>query len=150
MRAVLSVIRNLTRRIESAENKLECLKEAAEATTRELDGLPKAPNVGKRVENFAVKIADLSEAIQQMKLLRIDCIVELWQWLNEKIQDVNTCQIVFLRYGELKQFGEIAREINFSESTVYRLHRQGLRILEAHAALSDGYEFDRWTESDSI
>ena len=150
MRAVLNVIKNLARRIESAETKLGCLKEAAEATTRELDGLPKTPNVGKRVENFAVKIADLSEAIQQMKLFRVECQMELGLWLAEKIQNADACRIIFLRYGELKQFGEIAKEINFSESTVYRLHRLGLQILEANAALSDGYEFDRWAESDSI
>ena len=140
MKAVLNVVRKITRRIESAETKLGCLKDAAEATTRELDGLPKSPNVSKRVENFAVRIAELRAKIDRLKLLRVECRIELWQWLAEKVQNEDACRIMFLRYGELKQWQEIAREINFAESTVFRLHRQCLRMLGIDGRLSDCYE----------
>lgn len=142
MKAVLNVIKNLSRRIEDAETKLNYLKNLVKSFTSKLDGMPKAPNVSKKVEFLAVGIADLASEIYQLNVVRIECQLELSDLLLEKIKDIDICRIIFLRYGQLKRFSEIAAEVNFAESTVFRLHRLGLRMLGINPKASDDYEFD--------
>ncbi len=142
MKAVLNVIKKLSRRIEEDAAKVNYLRNLMSTVTADLDGLPKPLNVSKKVEWLAVSIADLEKEISELKAILISCRIELCEWINEKFSGDDVGRILFYRYGLLKKFSEIADELNYSESTIFRLHRLGLRFLGIRASLSDDYEFD--------
>lgn len=142
MRAVLEVIKKISRRIEEQESKLFHLRNLMGAVVPELDGMPKSSGVSCKVERLAVSIADLESEIFELKGIKIICQLELYGLLAKKISDGDVCNVIFQRYGLLKKFGEIARELNFSESSVYRFHRAGLLRLGVAPKISDDFEFD--------
>ena len=142
MRAILGVIKKISRRIAERESKLFHLRNLMGAVVPEFDGMPKKPNVSSRVERLAVSITDLEREISELKAIRVVCRIEFCEWLYEKISDDDVCSVLFYRYGLLKKFSVIASELNYSESSVFRLHRTGLKILGVQVKLSDDYEFD--------
>lgn len=142
MKAVLNVVRKLSRRIEDDFEKIARLRALREAIVPELDGLPKNFSGMSRVEGIAVRIADLEAEVSELKAVLILCRIELSDWLSEKIPASETAKILFYRYGLLKKFNEIASELHYSESSVFRLHRLGLLVLGIKAKLSANYEFD--------
>lgn len=127
MNAVLNVIKKLSERIDEEIEKVNYLRNLMSAITPELDGMPKSPNVSKKVEWLAVSITDIEKKISELKAILISCRIELLQWLIEKFSDNDICRVLFYRYGLLKKFSEIADELHFSEPTVFRLHRFGLK-----------------------
>lgn len=142
MKAVLKVVRNLSRRVEETIGNLRYLRNLRDSITPQLDGLPKNPNVTRKVEWLATAIADMEAELQQLKGILICCRIELCEWLNEKIIDRKIFQVMFLRYGQLKTFQEIAQETNYSESSIFKSHRDGLKILGVQMSIVDDYEFD--------
>lgn len=128
MKAVLKVVKDLSRRIEETAENLQHLRDLRDNITPQLDGLPKNPNVPRKVEWLATAITDAENEIQQLTAILTCCRIELYEWLNEKIVDRKICRILFLRYGQLKSFQEIAQETNYSESSVFKIHRDGLKI----------------------
>ncbi len=142
MKAVLNVVKNLSRRIEDEESKIRYLRNLRDAITPQLDGLPKNPNVLNKVEWLAVAIADIEAKLLELKAILISCRIELSEWLFEKIPGGDVCTVLFYRYGLIKKFSEIAADMNYSESVIFRLHRIGLKILGVQASLADDYEFD--------
>lgn len=142
MRAVLEVIKKISRRIEEQESKLFHLRNLMSAVVPELDGMPKNPNVSSRVERIAAAITDLEREISEFKQIKLACQLELAELLSERIFSEEINRVLFMRYGLLKKFGEIARELNFSESSIYRFHRAGLLRLGVAPKISDDFEFD--------
>lgn len=142
MKAVLKVVKNLSRKVEEAAGSLRYLRNLRDKITPQLTGLPKSPNIGRKVEWLAAAITDLERELQQLKGILICCRIELCEWLNEKIIDRKICRIMFLRYGLLKSFQEIAQETKYSESNIFKCHREGLNILGAHMSIADEYEID--------
>ena len=118
------------------------MRNLRDAVTPQLDGLPKNPNVSKKVEWLAAAIVDLEREISELKAILISCRIELCEWLFEKVSDGDVCSVLFNRYGLLKKFSEIAIDLSYSESVIFRLHRIGLKFLGVKESLSDNYEFD--------
>ena len=141
--AVLNVVKNLTAKIEKEKIKLLRLKVLAGNCTAELDGMPHAQNNSSRVESLAAAITDCENKINELKAIRIDCRIELSAWLGGHVKDPAQCQVLFYRYGLCKPFGVIARELNYSNSSVFRLHRLGLNALQIRQTLSEVWEFDK-------
>lgn len=142
MRAVLEVIKKISRQIAERESKLFLLRNLMGAIVPELDGMPKSSGVSCKVERLAVSIADLESEIFELKGIKIICQLELYGLLAKKISDGDVCNVIFQRYGLLKKFGEIAAELHYSESVIFRLHRIGLKFLGVKGSLSDDYEFE--------
>lgn len=142
MKAILKVIKKLSQKIEECEAKLFHLQNLMNAIVPELDGMPKSPCVSSRVERLAVSIANLERKISELKTIRISCRIELIELLEKKISDANVFKVIFYRYGLLKKFNEIAADMNFSESAVFRFHKIGLKNLDVTFSLADNYELD--------
>ena len=142
MKAILNVVKEMNRKVEEAESKLRYLRGLRDAITPQLDELPKSPNVSKKIEWLAAAIVDIEKEIGELKAILICCRIEFCEWLYKKISDGDVRDVLFYRYGLLKKFDEIAREMNYSEPVIFRLHRIGLKKLGVQASLSDDYEFD--------
>ena len=142
MKAILNVIKNLSRRIEEEESKAKYLRDLRDTITPQLDGLPKNPSVTNKIEWLTAAIIDIEKGILELKAILISCRIEFCEWLFEKISDGDVCSVLFNRYGLLKKFSEIAVDLSYSESVIFRLHRIGLKFLGVKESLSDNYEFD--------
>lgn len=142
MKAILNVVKKMNRRVEEAESNLRYLGNLRDAITPQLDDLPKNPNVSKKIEWLAAAIIDIEKEMSELKAILICCRIELCEWLKKKIVDGDVRTVLFYRYGLLKKFGEIANDLHYSESIIFRLHRIGLKFLGVQASLSDDYEFD--------
>ena len=142
MKAILNVIKNLSRRIEEEESKAKYLRDLRDTITPQLDGLPKNPSVTNKIEWLTAAIIDIEKGILELKAILISCRIEFCEWLFEKISDGDVCSVLFNRYGLLKKFSEIAIDLSYSESVIFRLHRIGLKFLGVKESLSDNYEFD--------
>lgn len=142
MKAILNVVKHLSRRIEDEESKAKYLRDLRDTITPRLDGLPKNPTVSNKIERLTATIIDVEKGISELKAILICCRIELCEWLFEKISDGDVCSVLFNRYGLLKKFSEIAIDLSYSESVIFRLHRIGLKFLGVKANLSDNYEFD--------
>lgn len=142
MKAILKVVRNLSRRVEEEIRNLRYLRGLRDSITPQLNGLPKSSNVTKKVEWLATAIADKESELQQLRGILLCCRIEFCEWLNEKIIDRKILLVMLLRYGYLMTFQEIAQEMNYSESSIFKIHRDGLKILGVKMTVSDDYEFD--------
>ena len=142
MKAILHTVRKLSEKIEMTRERLVRLRILRDAVSPELDGLPKNPSVQSRVEKLAVAMADCESELHELQAILISCRIELCEWLTDKISDGNICRVMIWRYGFLKKFSEIARELNFSESAVFRFHRLGLMQLNLRVSPADDYKID--------
>lgn len=140
---VLHVIKKLSARIEKEEIKLLRLNALARSTTAELDGLPHNKTESSKVEQIAIRIFECKETISLLKKVRILCRIELNNLLEVHVRNPAQCQVLFLRYGLCKAFKVIGRELGYSESTVFKLHKAGLKALELKQSLSEIWEFDK-------
>ena len=139
---ILHVVKKLEERIEKEKVKLIRLNSLIGKCTAEIDGMPHAHNGQSRVEQLAAAIVDCSNRIKELCFVRIDCRIELSAWLDTYVKDTAQNQVLFLRYGMCKPFKAIARELGYSDSSVFRLHRLGLQTLDIKQTLSEIWEFD--------
>lgn len=133
MKSTLYVMKNLNTRINQLEEKISRLEELADSVNHELDGLPKENFVTSRVERLATSIVDCRNELSTLKTIQITCRIELCEWLNDEILDDDVCRVMVYRYAFLKTFEEIAQELHYSPSTVFRLHRLGLLHLDLNS-----------------
>ena len=140
--SILHVVKNLGEKIEREKIKLLRLNSLVRKCNSEIDGMPHAHKGSSRVEQLAAAIVDCSNRIKDLSLIRVDCRIELAVWLDTYVTDKAQNQILFLRYGMCKPFAVIARELGYSESSVFRLHRLGLHTLQIKQTLSEIWEFD--------
>lgn len=143
MRAVLNVVKKMSDHIEDCKAKLILYQGLMSAIVPELNGLPRNQNVRNRVEKLAVTITDLDAEIMELTAILISCRIELCEWLFDKISIDDAARVLFYRYGLLKRFSEIAIDLHFSESAVFRLHKIGLRLLGVSPSLADEILLDR-------
>lgn len=141
--AVLHVIKDLTNKIECEKVRLIRLKTLVKNCTAELDGMPHAHNGQSRVEQLAAAIVDCENKLNELRAIRINCRIELSLWIDTHIKDNAQGSVLFYRYGLCKSFKVIGKELGYSESTVFRLHRLGLNALQIRQSLSEIWEFDK-------
>lgn len=121
----------LRRRIHRKENEMRSLREAAEG----MNGIgnsdmpkPASPNL-HRMESAVCKLVVLEEEVERITA-ELDSLMLEMQTAIQQVQDEDTRDLLTKRYLEFKPWKIIMREMNYSESSCYRLHRHGLAILK--------------------
>lgn len=147
---ILRVVKKISDEIEREKLKLIRLKNLVSSSRADLDGLPKSQNKNSRVETLAAAIVDSKNKISELVQIRLTCQLELADWLTGQIPNERQYQVLYFRYGLCKSFAEISRDLNYSESSVFRLHKQGLRTLGINARISDEWAFDRKVNSNLV
>lgn len=127
----ISAIWELQAELQAAQANLERLKMLATTIgTSRTDGVPKSTTATSQVEALTVKIVDaetrLTELVDDMTAAEVDLSLEIVARVTGKAVDV-----MILRYVHCLPFAAIMRELDYSESTIFRLHRRGLKEFNA-------------------
>ena len=126
----LSRAYSLRRRIAAKELHLEELRTQAEHITADLTGMPKGSGASSPVERVAVQIADLSWELEQDWLDVLAYQEEIRRTI-ELVEDPVVAQVLSARYISYLTWRKVAETLHYSERAVYKIHRKGLRIVEA-------------------
>ena len=127
---VLVTVRKLTRRIMREGKRLKRLQESLTSTSKELDGMPHGSQMSPTIERLTVLVLDVEEILHALKKVRVACRIELEDLLYRLIGNhEREFDVVAAYYCDNFSFQAISSMFNFSMSTVYRLHRQGLKMM---------------------
>lgn len=127
---VLVVVRRLTRRIAHKSWRLQRLRNMLTSTSKDLDGMPHAQAQSPIIERLTVSIVDLEEVVRVLKKIRADSKIELEDLLYRLIGNhEREFETLAAYYCDNFSFSAISSMFSFSISTVYRLHKQGLKML---------------------
>lgn len=121
----------LRRRIKRKENEIISLRERAEGMTGMSDGdMPKTASPDPHKMEVAVcKVKELEQEVQEIQA-ELDLLMTNMKTDIQQIQDNDVRDLLTKRYLEFKPWKVIFREMGYSESSCYRLHRMGLTALK--------------------
>lgn len=123
----LSRVQALKEQIEEVKVNLEVLRGRFERVSPILDMLPKMNSpLTSRVEELAAQIVDSERELEKLRGEHVEVTATLPKEIKERVKG-HSAQVLILRYCTGKTFKEIAREMCFSETTIYGLHRQGVQ-----------------------
>lgn len=125
----LNEVRNLNLEIINVQNALDNWRKAEALKIPVRDGLPKTPTADSRVERIAIKIADASRRVDELKEQRDEVIPLLEKKIYDEVGNGTLRRILYLRYIEDFRFCDIVTVTGYSEPHVYRLHNKALKIL---------------------
>lgn len=123
----LSQAMYIDQRIDSKLEQIMKLRESATKATATLSDMPRpdSPNV-QLMEETIVKIVDLEREINR----DIDALVDLKAEARKVISKLDNPEqqlILEMRYLCYKSWAEIAEDLSFSESNVYKIHGEALK-----------------------
>ncbi|MBR3873505.1 MAG: sigma-70 family RNA polymerase sigma factor [Clostridia bacterium] len=123
----LSQAMYIDQRIDSKLEQIMKLRESASKATATLSDMPRpdSPNV-QSMEETIVKIVDLEREINR----DIDALVDLKAEARKVISKLDNPEqqlILEMRYLCYKSWAEIAEDLSFSESNVYKIHGEALK-----------------------
>lgn len=123
----LSQAMYIDQRIDSKLEQIMKLRESASKATATLSDMPRpdSPNV-QSMEETIVKIVDLEREINR----DIDALVDLKAESRKVISKLDNPEqqlILEMRYLCYKSWAEIAEDLSFSESNVYKIHGEALK-----------------------
>jgi DNA-directed RNA polymerase specialized sigma subunit len=121
----------LDQRINSKLEQLETLralamKVSANLTEEKVSG---SNNIKSHMENTVVKIVDLEKEINE----DIDRLVDVKAEIMETISQVDDpiCQLLLeMRYISGKAWEEVARELNYNDRSVFKIHGRALKKIK--------------------
>lgn len=122
----LSAVFEVDNKICAVNAELERLREASTAITSELDGMPRTKFAASPIERLTVKIDDYERRLMKLVEDKTNAQVELTFEILARVTGT-AAKILLMRYVSLKPFAKITDEIHYSEATIYRLHRRGVR-----------------------
>ena len=122
----LYCIRDLKREIERRRFELENLRLASTAPTApKLDGLPHAKPMTSRPELFAQKIIDAESELAALDDEFGRLSTELAFEIVRRVPKPNQQRVLIERYVNCLPFAGICAGMNYSDGSIYRLHRHG-------------------------
>lgn len=121
----------LRRRIRRKENEILSLRVRAEGMTGMGNGdMPKTASPDPHKMEVAVcKIMELEQEVQEIQT-ELDRMVSAFKDSMSVLTDSDMKDLLTKRYIEFKPWKVIFREMGYSESSCYRLHRMGLAALK--------------------
>ena len=88
------------------------------------DGTPRTGAISKSVENKAIRLADKALALKDAELEAIRIRQEVFDVINKIPGEAG--EVLYLRYVQLKTWGEISDAVGYSKRHIGRLHAEGL------------------------
>ena len=130
-------IRELKSLIKSKEIQSASLRDLAVNINPNYSVMPKNPSKSASpMEEVVCKALDLESETNELKKRLISMEIEAIDLINE-ISDANYQALLTRRYIRMENWEDIARELYYSQSTVYRVHREAVAafdaVLERHA-----------------
>ena len=107
----------------NAEKALEIWRRAEAVQIPKRDGLPKSHSVDSRVERIAIKIADASRHVDDLKAELLAAQIRLENQICDEVPDLTEQAVLIYRYVDCMYFRDIALTMGYSEAHIYYLHR---------------------------
>lgn len=117
----------ITRRIESKLIQRDTMRTLAEKVTPALPDMPKGGRTSSRVEEMAVKIADIESLINSDITQLLILQKELYKEINS-LSDPEAVTILEMRYLGHNTWEEIAECIHTSLRNVHNMHGRALQL----------------------
>jgi len=119
----------LRKKIAAKETHLEELRTQAEKSTQILTGMPRGSSTESSVERLAVMIADLSWEIEldELDLALYEAQIKK---IVDKIEDPACFQVLTYRYLAFHTWSQIADEMHYSTSHIFRIHAKALGLVD--------------------
>ena len=124
-------LHRLRRLIEDKERLLEELTEQRDSIMVYLSDMPRGSPDGSPVERIAIEIADLTQEIA----VEMDEFLDYQRTIFGMIFRIDNHairRVLIMRYIDGRTYADIARELGYSPSSVYRLDVDGLRIIDSN------------------
>ena len=122
----LNCVRDLRREIERRRFELENLRLASTAPTApKIDGLPKAKPMTSKPELFTQRILDAEAELTALDAEFGRLSTELAFEIVRRVPKPNQQRVLIERYVNCLPFAEICTGMNYSDGSIYRLHRHG-------------------------
>lgn len=119
----------LDQRINSKLEQKEALRCLATKSTASLHKNPVSSSNDNYMEDTIIKIVDMEKEIDR----EIDRLVELKREITgviDRVDNLNLQVLLELRYLCYKRWPEIAEQMYYTESNVYKMHEKALRKVE--------------------
>lgn len=120
----LNLARELRRRIDDEQRKIEMLRQSA-VTVSSFDDLPRAKSFASKTEKIAAQIVDSENRLNELAAEFSDAVAELLKRIFDDVHGAAEQSVLIERYVNCRTFAEIALILGYSEGTVYLLHRRG-------------------------
>lgn len=126
----LSAVMELEQEIKFTRNRLLLLRQMATNITPIIDGLPRKSSVSSKIENAAVQIVDAQRRLDELADEYATTTIELSEKIYQRVKGGKMREILFQRYVLCKSFAEIAADMNYDTTHIYRLHKRGKQEYE--------------------
>ena len=117
--------------MEDLKMRLSEICDALKHLTPTLDGLPKSKTVEDRIGRLITAKLDMEEKLQEMQSEMARSAAEITAEIAMSPLKHTEREILRRRYVDLLNWANIARELRYSETNCYTLHRQALKKLTA-------------------
>lgn len=130
--AELNGVRALNERIVLKEREIKHLKLLrTQLTPPPADGLPRSPNRTSRTEILTVKILDAEKLLEEWRLMLEQLKMNLLEKIMAEWSEPTDQMILILRYVELCSYREISRRLNYSLSSIFKVHDKIVNAVNA-------------------
>lgn len=124
----LEQVRKLDELINAKLAERDRLMELATQTTQGMDGMPHGSGVSDKVGNAGVKLADMTQMIDQMIDQYVDLKRDVVATLEKlPAKEYGVLHRMFIRY---MTYDEISAEMDYSVVQIWRIKNKGLQMLE--------------------
>ena len=120
---------DISAQIENTKSKLQQIEDSIQRLTRANDGMPKS-KTEDRIGNLISLKVDVQAELTSLEIKLDEEKTKLFNRLIEMEMAAGAREVLIRRYVELQQFKVIAQEMKYSESHIFRLHRQGKRYFQ--------------------
>ena len=122
----LSEIRFIDIKIKRKEHQIDMLKDMVTDITQKLNDMPKTESKDNSpMANMIIKIIDLESEVKKLKSLLEDKKAEALSYIL-RLEDDEYQTLLILRYLQLMNWEEIAKEMHYSKRWLYKMHGPAL------------------------
>ena len=121
----------LREEIMNRREKLETLRVCSKQLTPYLSGMPKSMNLESRLERYVIRMDELEREIEDLKARKTLYNAEL-QFLFSWVEEPNCRKVLIDHYIHFVPYNNLASEMNYSESQIYRFRNKGLKEVEKY------------------
>ena len=125
----LNIVVELAAQVTDAKSKLQQIEDSLKRLTRANDGMPKGKSEDRIGTLISLKV-DVQNLLSSLEIKLNEERIKLFHQLMSVEMAAGAREVMIRRYVDLQQFKNIAAEMKYSESHIFRLHRQGRRYFQ--------------------
>lgn len=123
----LQQVKHIDGMIQKKQEQIDDLRSRASSTALHTDSeRVQSSGVKDKISDCIAKVVDLCVEINEDIDKFVDLKAEVMHTIDS-LEDLEERRVLYCRYFQYMKFYDIAEEMNYSQETVYRLHRSGIK-----------------------